>query len=312
VLDVAGRVRGQPDLLGESLARLVRGETRRRDYSFGLSQNTDSAFVVRGGYKFIAPPAILPHWAARAHLAPMSPPTIGVDHSIEYEIGPEGDRQVLRYDFDADPLGMADMLPETPQLYDRRADPEERDNLYQDEPERVQLMTTTLETLVRRSSAVREAFGGEQDRDPHSAQDVAALAELGYIAAVSEDDAGAEAPAPNARKLREMLEDPWLPPDVTQLTEGDRQLHLLRLQLREGGVSKEVAARRFAEIGDTYVDWLRGHADLMPRVAWRIRAIADLGRAHGIPVEIERWGRALAEHIANQEEREAETDAPGR
>src|SRR5262249_22231345 len=139
------------EMHGESLLGLVRHHARRRDWSFGLSQNLESWFLVHDGYKLISPPALVPMEAAKRHLAPTNPTGYAESDQDKYTWGQGEDAVPLRYDTERDPLGLRDVLPNTPQLYDRAKDPLELNNLYQQDPERLRAMNAFAAQIMQRA-----------------------------------------------------------------------------------------------------------------------------------------------------------------
>ena len=129
VLDVFG-LPPAAEMQGETMLGLLRGRTRRRDYIFGNSPNTECYYLVRDGWKFITPPCVLPMTVAERHLGPTNPPTGGLaqDEGTEYKIGPPGKQVTLHYDEAGDPLGIRETIVDCSRLYDRGSDPHERNN----------------------------------------------------------------------------------------------------------------------------------------------------------------------------------------
>src|SRR6185503_7549149 len=81
VLDVYG-LKPADEMEGDSLLSLLRGQPLRKDFVFGVSPNTESYFVVRGGLKFITPPMIPPMTVAQRHLGPTTPPDGGAGQDL--------------------------------------------------------------------------------------------------------------------------------------------------------------------------------------------------------------------------------------
>jgi arylsulfatase A-like enzyme len=281
---------------GESLLGLIEGRGRRRDFSFGVSQNTESCFLIKDGYKFISPPSIVPMLAAMRHLGPTTPPAPGVweQPGEEYTAGPKDAPVQLRYDVLGDPLGVRDAITDAAQLYERASDAGEQTDLFARQRDRADRMASLLKQIYEGSLALRQELSdgvSSQPVDPHVEQQLAAL---GYLAA-SDPDEERELLNELPRALREPLRQPWRAPDTTALVTVDQRVHALRLQIAEGRVPPERAWATIQDCGDDYMLWLADHTEHIPRVAWRVQALLDLAGRLGMEVEAQRWSKTLLE-----------------
>ena len=279
-----------PQAQGESLAGLVRGVPRRRDYVFGQSSNTECVMLVKGGYKFISPPSVPPIEVARRHLAPRTPAIVGLPECEAYSTKGE-DPVELHYDTVGDPLGIRDTLPEMAQLYDRRADPGERHNLFLERHDLAEQMSkATFELFQKSQELYAELDDGlvHQPRDPHQSQ---ALQQLGYIGA----EGGGLDPAALPKALRDPLANPYIPPDRTELDAADRVVHSVRLKLAEGRTAGPGIELTLQGLGDRYMQWGLDHPEHAAKVIWRIGELVKVGHDAGFELDTKRWVRNIEE-----------------
>lgn len=296
VLDVLAIEVADPESLreGESLLRAARGEPRRRSYVFGASVTDETYCLVRGGYKYVTPIGVPPMLVARRVLGPDVPPSL-----LEYvEVAPYGvgleDRKA-RYDDELDPLGLRDRFPTGARLYDRGADPHERDNLAERMPELAVKMTEDLRRILVRSTAVADRL-----RDPEVETDVSPhlehqLAQLGYLTTGSEESLEGMSGA-----MRASLTRPWTAPDTTQLEVSDEAMHRVRLDLERGELDGAGARATLQAAGDRIAAWARAHPELRVRAQWRLLELLDLARRAEVQVDPSDW-----EDLAHESRRPA-------
>jgi hypothetical protein len=277
-----------PEMQGESLLGLLRHRARRHDWAFGLSQNTEECFLVRDGYKYISVPALEPMEAAKRHLWPTNPTGFLRDAGDEYKIRLGEDETLsLHYDAERDPLGLRDVLPDSPELYDRTHDPKELVNLADRDPERVKSMAATALEIFSRSEALREELDDGQAQgiiDVHQQQ---ILIQLGYAGAASPQAAQtffADLPL----QLKAQTKLPWVAPDTSKLDEVDRDVHTVRLAIAERSIAPEEAQAKLQQLGNRYLKWLKENG-YPARVAWRFEDLEELAHAAGVEVDVERW-----------------------
>ncbi|MHC5210300.1 MAG: sulfatase [Planctomycetota bacterium] len=290
VLDVMD-VPAPAEMQGESLVALLDGEPRRRDFVFGLSQNMNSTFLVQDGYKFISAPALDPIEIALRHLAPVSPPAPDTDPGEEYH---RGGTTRGPYDMDGDPLGLRDVIADSPQLFRRADDPDEMNNLFTVEHERAEAMAGEILKHYERSLELAESLDDGETVGTVDVHQDQTLKQLGYLSAHDPMDQRqllSELPL----SLRGPLQNPYLAPDATLLTEADRDAHSIRLALAEGRVQDLPVRKLLGQCAERYAQWLSEHPDRLPRVAWRIEALAMLATDAGLDVDVEHWRRSLAE-----------------
>lgn len=290
-LDVMG-VKLPPEMQGESLRGLLQHRARRHDYAFGFSQNTESMFLVRDGYKFISPPALDPLQASRRHLAPTNPTGYAHEWGDEFvvDLG-AGNIVPLRYDFERDPLALRDVLPQTSQLFDRKADPHELHNLYEEQIDRSKSMAALASEIYNRSlqlNAELDDGQSQQSVDPHQQQ---LLAQLGYVEAAS-PEAAQENFSQLPRKIKEQMRLPWVPPDMTEVDAVDRDVHALRLAIAEHTVEPAAAQVRLQQLGNQYIAWLTRNG-FPARIGWRIADLEALAKEAGVEVNVENWKAML-------------------
>lgn len=294
VLDVLG-LPAPDEMQGESLAAVLDGRPRARDYVFGLSQNMNSVFLVRDGYKFISAPALDPIEIALRHLAPVSPPAPDMDPGEEYVRG-QGQESRGPYDIGGDPLGLRDVIADSPRLFRRADDPGERRDLFAVERQRADAMAGQILRYYTASLALAESLDDGQTEgsvDPHQSQ---TLAQLGYLSAGDPIDQR-ELLNSLPHSLREPMQHPYVAPDTTLLTEADRDAHRVRLALAAGTAGSLPVTTLLGDCAARYAQWLGEHSDQLPRVAWRIEALAVLAADAGMSVNVEQWRRRLAEIV---------------
>jgi len=290
VLDVMG-VPVPSEMQGESLAKLAAGVPHKRKYVMGLSQNTEACFLVTDGYKFILSPSIQPMDIAKRHLGPMTPPAPGADPGAEYELGNNPKNPIiLNYDVVGDPLGIRDVLLEVPQLYDRARDPGETNNLWKQDPKRVEFMSGILRELYVASAALHESMDDGQTPtpvDPHDAQALEALGYLGTSDPVQQRASLDQLPL----ALRAQLRNPYEAPDTSMLIEADQAAQFTRFRIEDGSVSPETTQRALQTIGNNYVAWAVKNPDYVARVRWRVESLTELAEKAGVTLDMELWRR---------------------
>lgn len=296
---------------GESLLGLLRQRPRHRDFAFGLSQNTEACFLVRDGFKFISAPALDPMEAAKRHLWPTNPTGYPSDAGEEYKIRvSESETLSLHYDTERDPLGLRDVLPDSPQLYDRVRDPKELVNLYDVDPQRLKDMAALTHDIFNRSEELREELDDGQEQgivDPHQIQ---ILMGLGY----------AGAPNPSAAQtvfsnlpaqLKQQAKLPWVAADTTELDQIDREAELVRQAIADTSMGPQDAQAKLQSCGDRYVKWLAANG-YPSRVAWRIEDLKELGRAAGVTLDDARWREQLSAALGKTPKSPAPTTTPSK
>jgi hypothetical protein len=292
VLDVMG-VAAPPEMQGQSLLPLLDGKPPRRDFEFGLSQNKNACFLVRDGSKIISAPVISPMEIALRHLAPVSPPAAGRDPGEVYHRGREQEARGP-YDMDGDPLGLRDVIADSPRLYRRADDPGEQHDLFAVDRARADRMAGELLTLYMQSLALAETLDDGETESAVDAHQDQALKQLGYFSASDPVD---QQELLNAlpRSMREPLQHPYHAPDTTLLLEADRDAHRVRLELAEGRVDGLPAQQILRSCAERYARWLSEHPEQLARVAWRIDALATIATDAGLDVDVQRWRRLLGE-----------------
>jgi hypothetical protein len=292
VLDAMG-VPAPEEMQGESVLLLLDGKPRRRDFVFGLSQNMEACFLVRDGYKFISAPGLDPMEIGLRHLGPRSPPAPGLDAGQEYV---RGGQTRGPYDMGGDPLGLRDVLAGSPRLFRRADDPGERDDLYTDERDRAERMAGQSLALYESSMALAERLDDGSTVMSMSPQQQQTLQQLGYLAAEPGADQRQLLDA-LPKQLQQPLKHPRVAPDTTLLDEADRDVHRVRLALAEGHRGDLGVGQLLTRSAERYARWYEQHPgpEMLPRVAWRIEAVATLASEAGIAVDVERWRRMLAD-----------------
>jgi len=291
-LDVMG-VKAPPEMQGESLRGLLQHRARRHDYAFGYSQNQESMFLVRDGFKFITAPALDPLQASKRHLAPTNPTGYSPDLGDEFEVDVGNNVIVpLRYDFDRDPLAMRDVLPDTAQLYDRRNDPHELQNLFEQEREgRGKSMATLANEIYARSLELNAALDDGQSQQPVDRHLQQLILQMGYVGAPSPAAAQQNFGQLTAA-MKKQMKQPWVPPDMTEVDAIDREVHTLRLAVAEHTVEPAKAQAMLQQLGNRYIGWLTRNGYPM-RIAWRISDLEVLAKAAGVEVNVDNWKELL-------------------
>ncbi len=312
VLDVMG-VPAPHEMAGESLAKLAAGTPRHRDYVMGLSQNTEACFLVRDGFKFILSPSIPPMDIAKRHLGPMTPDAPGADPGDEYELGHDPKNPILlHYDVAGDPLGIRDVLLDVPQLYDRAKDPQERDNLWKQDPKRVEVMSGFLKELYLSSAQVHKDLDDGLAPEPVDPHVQTALSQLGYLAAADATEQRANYDQlPIA--LRAPLSKPYEPPDTGELIEGDQAAQFTRRRIEDGDVPPDTVQRALQSIGNKYVAWAVKNPDCIARVRWRVEALTELAQKAGVELDMDLWRKrflSLEAKVAKEQHQVAPPPAP--
>ena len=290
-LDVMG-VPVPPGMQGESLAGLLRGRARRHDYAFGFSQNQESLFLVYDGFKLISAPALDPLQASKRHLAPLNPTGYAGEAGDAYEVDIGSSTLVpLRYDFDRDPLALRDVLPASPQLYDRSADPKELHNLAEEQPDRLKEMAAQLGEINDRSRQLNAELDDGMSQQPVDKFQAQLIAQMGYVGAAS-PAAAQESFSSLPKTTKAALKVPWVPPDMSEVDAIDRDVHALRLAISERSVDAEAARQTLQKLGNRYISWLTRNS-FPVRIAWRIEDLRVLARAVGVELDVENWQAML-------------------
>lgn len=297
-------------MTGESLLGLLRGRARRRAYVMGMSQNTESFFLVKDGLKFISPPAMEALEIARRHLQPVTPPAPWLGDPDEIVRDEKG---WPIYDRLADPLGLRDLIPSWPRLHDRATDPGEQVNLFAARRETGERYAKLLRELAQASLDLRDSLddhSAARPFDPHIEQQ---LGQLGYIAAASTDSTAARSELSKLPiDLRIPLQSLWTPPDMSLVDQADRERAILEQRVDIDRAKPEWVEHEIRKIGDKYVAWASEHIEHFARVGWRVEQLVRLGRRVGVPVDLERWSRMLGEYRLKAERAAAPVDdAPG-
>ena len=178
-------------------------------------------------------------------------------------------------------------MPDSAQLYDRQHDPQEHNNLYEQQPDRVKAMAArTIELFNRSNQLQQELDDGETQGviDVHQEQQLTAL---GYIGA-SDPGEARELFNKLPLALKEQAKLPWEPPDTRELDAIDRDVHAVRLALAEHAIEPAEAQTRLQQCGTRYVKWLAEHG-YPARVKWRIADLEELARSAGVTVDVQRW-----------------------
>jgi hypothetical protein len=226
--------------------------------------------------------------AAKRHLAPTNPTGYREQSGEEYQLTVQGETITLRYDVDRDPLGLRDVLPDSPQLFDRTNDPRELVDLHERQPDRVKSMAAATREIFEHSSQLHEELndGQAQTRpiDPHLQQQ---LETLGYIGAASPEVAQQMfSSLPLDLKAQARL--PWVPPDTSELDAIDRDVQTVRQAIAERSIDPAEARERLQQLGNRYLKWLKENG-FPARVAWRCADLEELARSVGVEVDVERW-----------------------
>ncbi|HZL99890.1 MAG TPA: sulfatase [Planctomycetota bacterium] len=277
-----------PEMQGESLLGLLRQRARRRNWSFGMSQNLESCFLVHDGFKYISPPALEPMEAAKRHLAPINPTGYPENGGEAYTWGTEENAVALRYDLERDPLGLRDVLPNTPQLYDRTNDPQERRDLHLQDPDRAKELAARAEKIYLRSLELHAQLDDGQvpaPMDPHTQQ---IIESLGYAGAASPEEAR-EHFLDLPLDLKAQAKLPWVPPDTSALDAIDRDVHIVRQAIAAGVLQPAGVQEKLQQFGNRYLKWLTEHPEFPVRVAWRCRELEQLAASAGVELDVDRW-----------------------
>jgi len=297
VLEAAG-LPADASLSGRALQRHARGggddnhinNDRERPRSvFGMSSNTASYFLVEDGYKYISPLGMPADEILRTHLGPQTPGVLASTHpGTPYAMGGVGGGIERRYDFDADPLGLRESRPATAQLFDRRNDPGEWDDLASRDPERVARMRARLVAVLAGSRERARALpddGGNVVLTPEQREE---LSQLGYLAPPEEErlqEAPAVAPEPTRRApgtdTHESRE--WI--------EHDRSVHRIRMTLLETRALPPDARDALQAAADAYAGRAASDSPAALGALWKLREVQALARAAGIALEPPGSGR---------------------
>ncbi|HEX5010156.1 MAG TPA: hypothetical protein VFY71_07130, partial [Planctomycetota bacterium] len=293
VLDVFG-LPPVAEMQGESMLGLLRGRSRRRDYVFGNSPNTECYYLLRDGWKFITPPCVLPMTVAERHLGPTNPPSgsMAPDEGKEYKTGPPGHQVTLHYDESGDPLGILDTIVDCSRLYDRASDPHERNNqAYDDAGELTQRsldMANFTKQVFEHSLELYKELDDGVSASVGSIHEDQALVTLGYLGTSSDEDKDlykSELPS----GLRRAVQHPHESPDLVTLKEADTVMQRVRILLRDGQPIPENVPARMQQLGETLVDWALAYPAQSAQVGWRLNALVQLAQQAGVTVDAERW-----------------------
>jgi arylsulfatase A-like enzyme len=274
IFEVAGLSPGD-DLQGESLIGLVNGYQRSVDYVLGMSQNMRSFTLVQADFKYISPVGVKPMRIAEKHLGPSTPPGyFPVDDEMPFEI----DDHTLSYDAGRDPLGLLDVIPSSEQLFDRRTDRDELNNLVGTEVVKLAEIRSAFRQRQARSASLNRKYAtGEVQNDPASIQ---VLKMLGYMESGREEDLEG-----TSRLSREWTLNPHESPDSRDLARTDSKVHELRLQLADGARASSVTADKLLAACIEYDHWGKQNPSHAARVYWRVQEVMQLADDAGITFE---------------------------
>lgn len=272
---------------GESLVGALRGAKRARSLVFGSTANTESYVLVRGGFKYITPVGLWPMAAIRSHIQPQTPESVrSLFGGSEFQDG-AGPTTVYSERFD--PLGLLDGLPPGAQLYDRTADPRERVNLAASQPARVAEMNAAVLKLIAESERIAGELRTDATKRVLTPNEVKQLAQLGYLAAPSKDSF---AELPN--EFKQMLNEPHVAPDCSALDEADREVHKVRLALREKRALAADAGQRLDAAGAAYASWATANPKFFARSEWRLFELRTVASGAGLELAaFDEWKRTI-------------------
>ena len=95
-----------------------------------------------------------------------------------------------------------------------------------------------------------------------------------------------------SKPMRDELKDPHQPPDMSDIEAIDREVHALRLAVRDGEAGPEIAEALYAA-GNHYVEWAVAYDEVpprwWPRVAWRLHELKSLGGQVGVTLDDAVW-----------------------
>lgn len=288
VLDVFG-LPPVPEMQGESLLGLLRGQPRKHDFVFGYSPNTESIFVMRKGWKYISPPSIPPMIVAQRHLGPTLPSDGGPEppDAEDYIFGPKDKGITLRYASKTDPLAIRDVIQTGNRLYDRAADPRELHDVWEENKDDVGRELSGFALSVMQASMALSKMslddGTQQSTVGQSHVDTT-LAVLGYAGAV---DQATQQAFLNAmpQDAREELKHPFHGPDMTDLVEADKVAQLVRMAQRDGRELKSDVGMRLKRLGASLEEWAVAHATYRYRVGWRLFELTQLAEQAHAPMD---------------------------
>lgn len=179
-----------------------------------------------------------------------------------------------------------------PQLYDRALDPQERNNLWKQDPERVERMSALLREAFLRSAAFHESIDEGQAAQPMNPHDVKALAMLGYFG--TDDTAMQRASLGQLPlALRGPLQDPYEAPDLSALIEADRAAQIIRRTLAGGAAPPGDVQRRLQEIGNSCIAWGMMNPHLVARVRWRVESLIVLAQQADVALDTDAWRQSF-------------------
>lgn len=280
VLDIL-EIDPDSNMQGESLRQLIRGETRRRDYVFGLSSNTETMFLIRDGYKYITPVGIPPILIAQRHLGVTCPPLGKWANCHTYTVG---DR-TGEYDESTDPLGIKDNLFQPERLYLRQSDPNEKHNLADQQEKRLERMRDFLLEVHQGAEDVANHLFDKDADITESKHESHVLAELGYLGAGNRQDWKAM-----PKWKREAMGAPYASPPMQSLYKADRIVHEIRVRTLEGLPLPPNVHTMLQGAGDAYVTWWSEQPMAFNRRAiWRVLSLVDVAQTAEIPLDIKSW-----------------------
>lgn len=281
VLELTG-VKGDQDLQGESLLGLVKGFARSVDSLLGWSQNMRSFTWVSDDYKYISPVGLPPMMIAQRHLGPTTPPGyFPVVDDMSYDLGGEE----LSYDSARDPLGLLDVMPASEQLFDRRADSDERHNLAESRAEKTREISLIARAHYGRSEQLNKKFPtGDVSQDRAT---ISVLQSLGYLGSGDQSELQG-----TSRAFRDWALTKREIPDVQLLLRTDRRVHELRLELAGETPSTGDHAdfgNRLQAAAIDYNDWAKSHPKFIARTYWRLMEIIRLAEQAEVTFSAPPW-----------------------
>jgi arylsulfatase A-like enzyme len=280
-----------PEMQGESLLGLARGAPRHGAI-FGYSPNTESIYLVENGWKYISPPSIPPMEVAHRHLGPTMPPDGGLtaDRGKDYDFGRDEYKVTLHYDDAGDPLAIRDTILTGSHLYNRATDPHEMHNAWEENKAGIgkqiaEDLNKVYDASLTLNRNLDDGIAPPAVGQVHVDQ---TLLQIGYAGAITQAQAQqflSQLPA----SLKAALQDPYEPPDVSDVVQADKFMQFVRLAVRDGRKLKPGFEVELNATGDKLFRWALEHPQQEERIGWRLYELAQLADENHVPVDSGRW-----------------------
>ena len=261
-----------PDVQGQDLLEGLEAGHWQKSYAYGTSPESGrNHYLVRNGIKFIEGVNDPTGNLIRVQLLPMNPPNAPCPGEPYYEMH----GTAYFYDFEHDPLGLAELFYRGDRAYDLHA------SRYEYRAERISDEKVLLNfkkaarALAAESLRIKKKYAGETSQGaPLSEEEMKQLAELGYGGVLASSGLGPRGGAESADAPLALKQDPLLT-DRSLLNRGDEVLWIYHRMFRKKKVrvGPRVYLRRIAKARSLYLEFRQKHPDKTAWVEWRLKTL---------------------------------------